>query len=902
MKQLTSPAGHLRHLRASAIRHRHPGTEPARVPAWTSALILCGWLILISAARAQTPPATFTASLTNGANVVTVDFTLHPIRSPHFSVVVQNNSGGFDPYTAPPERTYLGAVRGQPGALAAAVLKANGKLLARVCFENQVEWFTDGNSLSTRGSASWSKHWPGFTVGPGGAGGSVYAAEVGVDSSYEHLARSGFNVDDDIDIIEYSVICANMYYLRDAGILHRLGRIVIRASQAQDPYQGLTGGDLLNKLADQWNNVLPPSTHDLAAGAFADSVGGGLAWVGVIGSSIRYSINDSEGNGDFNVYWRHEAGHNWGAGHYEGNSPEGPTIMSGNTLGRFSSPELARVLNQRQDKLGILDNLGSYTYPLPPRASLDFGNVVVGGSALFNVPANDHDANGDAISLQSFDATTSLGGAVTLESGQLRVQGVADHAEMDWFNYRIVDSTGRPAIGIVYLQGEKPSTKLTGTGIGTPGTWCCNNTFHKALDGNLNTYYDAANETGDWVGLDLGAGSNLVVTKVRYCPRTGFAGRMNGGQIQASSTADFSSDVVTLFTINATPPEGVLTTQLISNNTAYRYVRYLGPTNGSCNLAEIEFWGGAPSAPHTPWDVTASGVSSTQVMLGWRAPAFATGYNVKRAGNSGGPYTTIASGLTTTTFTDNGRTVGTTYYYVVSAVNAIGESADSPEVQAQPVGPAKLSGSIIGTPGTWCCGNTISNVFDNNLTTFYDAANGSGDWAGLDLGTAKSIRQVRYCPRDGQVGRMLGGKFQGANVPDFSTDVVTLGTVTTLPPTGKLTTMNIANPTPFRYVRYLGPDDGWCNVAEVQFWGVAPPAPSGPTAFSSVARQPDGNISLVLTGAPGQTLILETAPGLTPPVSWTPLLTNQASGNGTLPFTDWQATNFPTRFYRINSP
>jgi hypothetical protein len=147
---------------------------------------------------------------------------------------------------------------------------------------------------------------------------------------------------------------------------------------------------------------------------------------------------------------------------------------------------------------------------------------------------------------------------------------------------------------------------------------------------------------------------------------------MNGGQIQASSAADFSSNVVTLFTINGNPAEGVLTSQLLNNNSAYRYVRYLGPTNGSCNIAEIEFWGTAPSTPHSPWTVTAAGVSSTQVAVGWRAPAFTTSYNVKRATISGGPYTEIATGLTTTSFTDNGRVAGTTYYYVVSAVNNIG--------------------------------------------------------------------------------------------------------------------------------------------------------------------------------------------------------------------------------------
>jgi hypothetical protein len=60
-----------------------------------------------------------------------------------------------------------------------------------------------------------------------------------------------------------------------------------------------------------------------------------------------------------------------------------------------------------------------------------------------------------------------------------------------------------------------------------------------------------------------------------------------GGEIQASNTANFSSGVVTLFTISQTPTAGVLTTQALSNTTAYRYYRYIGPASGFCNIAEL---------------------------------------------------------------------------------------------------------------------------------------------------------------------------------------------------------------------------------------------------------------------------------------------------------------------------
>lgn len=67
------------------------------------------------------------------------------------------------------------------------------------------------------------------------------------------------------------------------------------------------------------------------------------------------------------------------------------------------------------------------------------------------------------------------------------------------------------------------------------------------------------------------------------------------------------------------------------------------------------------------------------VSLAWNNTMQATSWHVKRATLSGGPYTTIAT-TTTTEFADHTALNGVVYYYVVAAVNAAGESADSAEV------------------------------------------------------------------------------------------------------------------------------------------------------------------------------------------------------------------------------
>jgi hypothetical protein len=73
-----------------------------------------------------------------------------------------------------------------------------------------------------------------------------------------------------------------------------------------------------------------------------------------------------------------------------------------------------------------------------------------------------------------------------------------------------------------------------------------------------------------------------------------------------------------------------------------------------------------------------------QITLSWWGSAHAESYNVKRATALDGPYTTLAtvSANGTSSFIDVGLTPGQTYYYVVSANNPEGESADSPPVEA----------------------------------------------------------------------------------------------------------------------------------------------------------------------------------------------------------------------------
>lgn len=90
----------------------------------------------------------------------------------------------------------------------------------------------------------------------------------------------------------------------------------------------------------------------------------------------------------------------------------------------------------------------------------------------------------------------------------------------------------------------------------------------------------------------------------------------------------------------------------------------------------------SPTAPAFPTGLKARWALTDQIDLTWTASAGAISYNVKRSTVSGGPYVTIAANVTATSYDDARVTAGITYYYVVSANTANGESLNSNEAAA----------------------------------------------------------------------------------------------------------------------------------------------------------------------------------------------------------------------------
>jgi hypothetical protein len=131
-----------------------------------------------------------------------------------------------------------------------------------------------------------------------------------------------------------------------------------------------------------------------------------------------------------------------------------------------------------------------------------------------------------------------------------------------------------------------------------------------------------------------------------------------------------------------------------STNYSFRVRASNGGGNSAySNTASATTQAGTTQPPAAPTGLTAT-VGNAQVSLTWTASSAATSYNVKRATVSAGPFTNVGTS-TTTSFTNTGLTNGTTYFYVVSALNAGGESANSNQASATPAAPSGTTVTLI---------------------------------------------------------------------------------------------------------------------------------------------------------------------------------------------------------------
>jgi len=355
----------------------------------------------------------------------------------------------------------------------------------------------------------------------------------------------------------------------------------------------------------------------------------------------------------------------------------------------------------------------------------------------------------------------------------------------------------------VTITNPNEVTKLTGTQSDNIVPSCCGNVGKNAFDGDITTYVDDNEPTGGYTQLDFGSPKNVSI--IKYYPRADYANRMIGGTFLGSNDG---INFTTITTINASP---TYSWNSITANVNYRYIRYLGPTNGFCNVAEIECIDAvtvsvkgisvnqttAAIAINATRQLTATVIpnNATNKMLIWSSsePDIAT-VNPTGLVSSVSPGTAIIN-----VTTEDQAKIATCTINSFTCLNS------------------KLTGIQFDNFNAYGGGNNDGDkAFDGNISTFSDADVATGGYTGLDLGSEKTVTTIKYYPRAGLAVRLSGGKFQGSNDNSTWIDIYTIGAT----PTSNWTSVNVNGS--YRYIRYLSPANGYCNVAEIEFWGCSP--------------------------------------------------------------------------------
>ncbi|HTV60992.1 MAG TPA: NPCBM/NEW2 domain-containing protein, partial [Verrucomicrobiae bacterium] len=229
-----------------------------------------------------------------------------------------------------------------------------------------------------------------------------------------------------------------------------------------------------------------------------------------------------------------------------------------------------------------------------------------------------------------------------------------------------------PVMGTNYLTGLQPVYAYTGWGTIVMNKDIAGNPI--SLGGVIYTNGIGVNS---FAGLDYDLGG--ICSRFQATIGLDDDALNQGASLQfyvfADGTQIYYSGVIT-----TNPPQTIN----LDVTGVHRLILGVGDGDNNINYGHAD-WANAlvtvtntiPAPPYAPTGLTAT--PGNPISLTWNPTISATNYNVQRATQNNGPYTTIGT-APIASFTDTNVVNGTTYFYVVSAVDLAGQSANSSQV------------------------------------------------------------------------------------------------------------------------------------------------------------------------------------------------------------------------------
>ncbi len=380
------------------------------------------------------------------------------------------------------------------------------------------------------------------------------------------------------------------------------------------------------------------------------------------------------------------------------------------------------------------------------------------------------------------------------------------------------------------------------------------------LVNGLRYHYVVTATTGDGEGPQSAEVNSTPQGPIGQAPDapTGLTATAGDGHIQLSWNSDSEASTHTLYfstSPGVTPISGTALGDVsspythtgLSNDTTYYYVVVASNAHGSSPpsseaQATPSAVGPPPQPPAAPTALSAS-AGDGQVSLSWTPSSGATQHTLYYAtspGVSPGSGTPLASA--TSPYNHGGLSNGTTYYYVVTASNAQGESAASAQVSATPEALVQGHGSIVATlPGGVHAIVLFEHLTSGDRVLQVQVLNGgaegtpidglaaslsgavSGTMNPLGSGTYRYLSAGTFAP--GSYNISLSGSLSGTvetvvhDVPACSIDQPTAAA--TLPVSQDLTLMWTAVNTDQVLVSFMD------SLGQVVYPAVGPPDPGG---------------------------------------------------------------------------